>query len=332
MQSQQQPSRPGRRILLGAMLAAVAVTLLLIAHRQAIYDWWRLRGYQPSATVAQLAADDKLTDSARRVFYVNHPVVQAKAAFAKSCPKGNKETAVLGCYIPDQHGVYVLKVTDPRLSGIEQVTAAHELLHAEYDRLDSATRRQVDGWLQDYYDHGLSDQTIKDQLASYRKTEPHDLVNEMHSIFGTQVASLPADLENYYKRYFTDRSTITGYYQAYQAEFTSRLDRIKQDDAQLRSLKSRIEADETDLKTRQRQLEGRQAQLEAERRAGDIGAYNAGVPAYNALVDAYNAEVRTVQNLVNQYNQLVAARNAIALEEQQLTQAISSNVSPIGQQ
>lgn len=312
------------------LLAGVIAAVLILVEHQRVYDWARLLGYQPPDDVAQIAGDDELTGYAHRVFLVNHPLIEDKADFAQSCPNGDKETAVLGCYVPDQRGIYVLKVTDQRLAGIEQVTAAHELLHAAYDRLDSGERRQVDGWLNDFYRQGLHDQTVIDQINSYKKSEPHDVVNEMHSIFGTEVGNLPANLENYYRRYFNDRSKIARYYQDYEAEFSSRINQIKQDDARLASLKAQIEADEADLKTRQVELASRQAQLAAARRSGDVAAYNAGVPAYNALVDAYNAEVRTVQTLVNEYNQLVTERNAIALEEQQLTQDITTHVSPIG--
>lgn len=324
--------KSSRRFVLAVLLTGVVATLFIVLEHRAVYDWARLYGYQPPENIVKLANDDELTAGARRVFLVNHPQVQSKSAFAASCPNGNKETAVLGCYIPDQRGIYVLSVADPRLEGIEQVTAAHELLHAEYDRLGSSEKQRVNGWLQDYYEHGLNDPTIQKQLDSYKKTEPNDLVNEMHSIFGTEVADLPANLQQYYAQYFTNRSKVTGYYQTYEAEFASRISRIKQDDTQLATLKAQIKADEADLKTRQAQLEARQAQLVSDRRSGNVSAYNAGVSGYNALVDAYNAEVRTVQDLINQYNQLVAARNAIALEEQQLTQAISSQVSPINNQ
>ncbi|HEY5314230.1 MAG TPA: hypothetical protein VIK18_16980, partial [Pirellulales bacterium] len=73
------------------------------------------------------------------------------------------------------------------------------------------------------------------------------------------------------------------------------------------------------------------SQLVATRNSGDIAGYNAGVPAYNALVDAYNVEVQTVKNLVDQYNQIVAARNAVAFEEDQLANDLSTTAAPISQ-
>jgi len=320
------------RFVVGWLFFGVLAVLLILIEHQAIYDWLRLRDYKPPADIAALASDDELTLAAKKVFYVNHPLVQDKSDFAKSCPNGDKETAVLGCYTPNQRGIYVLSVTDDRLAGIEQVTAAHELLHAEYDRLTAGDKHEVNSMLMDYYRHDLQDETIKKQLDSYKKTEPNDLVNEMHSIFGTEVGGLPAPLEDYYKRYFTDRNKITAYYNDYEAEFTTRQLQIQQDDAQLKTWKAQITSLEADLKSRQAALQVQQSQLNSARSRGDIGTYNAGVPAYNSSVNAYNAEVRQLQDLINKYNALVAERNAIVLEEQQLTQDISSGVSPIGGQ
>jgi hypothetical protein len=329
--TQTQPTKSSRRFISAVLLfGLVAGIVILIGHQQ-VYDWLRLHNYHPSAEIAAIAARDDMTATAKHIFYVNHPAIQDKSAFAHSCPNGSKETAVLGCYIPNQRGVYVLSVTDPRLQGIEEVTAAHEMLHAAYDRLSDRGKQQVNGWLEDYY-KTLTDQTIRDQIDSYKKTEPNDLVNEMHSIFGTEASNLPANLENYYKRYFADRSKVVAQYSTYQAEFTSRQNQIKQDDAQLQSLKAQIQAAEADLKAKESQLAVSRQQLESYKSSGNAQAYNAAVPGYNALVDGYNAEVRQVHSLVDQYNSLVAERNAIALEEQQLVQDISSNAAPVGNQ
>ncbi|HET7320223.1 MAG TPA: hypothetical protein VFI84_01390 [Candidatus Saccharimonadales bacterium] len=323
--------KSSRRFISAVLLFGLVAGLVILFSHQAVYDWLRLYNYQAPSDIASIATSDDMTPSARRIFYVNHPVIEGKSTFASSCPNGSKETAVLGCYIPNQRGIYVLSVTDTRLQGIEEVTAAHEMLHAAYDRLGDREKQQVNGWLQDYYNN-LTDQTIKDQIDSYKKTEPNDLVNEMHSIFGSEVSSLPANLENYYKKYFMDRSKVTAQYAAYETEFTSRQAQIKQDDAQLQSLKAQINSLEADLRTKQADLSSQQQLLNSYKRSGNIQGYNAAVPGYNSLVDDYNAEVAEVRNLVAQYNRLVAERNAIALEEQQLVQDISSNISPIGNQ
>lgn len=315
--------------LVVVLVVLIGVLGLVSANRQSIHDWIKLRGYQAPASVAQLATDDTMTPYARRVFYVNAPQIDDKTTFAPECPSGTEQTVVLGCYKSDQAGITLLQVTDPRLQGVEQVTAAHETLHALYDRLSGAKRKQVDAWLTDYVSHQLHDQTILDQINSYKKSEPGQVVNEMHSIVGTEVADLPPVLESYYKQYFTDRAAIVHYYDAYQAEFTSRQDEVKQDDAELSALKSQIDGLEQDLQDEAGSLGSQHDQLDNLRRSGQIAAYNAGVPSYNAAVNGYNAQVAQLKDLIDRYNQLVSSRNAVALETQQLTSEITSQVQPI---
>jgi chromosome segregation ATPase len=298
---------------------------------QAILDWYKLENYTAPAEVAQLATDTTMTPYARKVFYVNAPALEGKVEF-KQCKIGGEQTIVLGCYHGNQNGIYVLNVTDPRLEGVEQVTSAHEMLHAAYDRLSSSERKKIDTQLRDYYNHQLTDERVRQTVENYRTFEPNELTNEMHSIFGTEVANLPAPLEQYYQRFFTDRSKVVAYAARYQAEFTTRQQAIKADDDKLTALKSQIDSLKADLTSREKQLDSDSARLQQLKAQGNVAAYNAGVPPFNASVNIYNAEVQQTRSLISQYNDLVARRNAIVLEAQQLTNEIDSNVAPISEQ
>lgn len=327
-----QPKKTHRLATLIGLLVWFAVIGGLFVNRQNIVDWWKLRNYHPPAAVAELATQDNLTDFGRKVFYVNYPVIHDKKTFASSCPNnGGEQTIILGCYHGVQNGIDLLSVSDNRLTGVVQVTAAHEMLHAAYDRLSSSDQKKVDAMLLDYYQHGLHDQRIMDTIDAYKKSEPKDIVNEMHSIFGTEIAQLPAGLEQYYKRYFNNRSVVAAFAAHYQEEFSSRQAAVKQDDIQLDALKTQIDSGEADLKTMQDQINSAQTQLEAKRSAGDIAGYNALVPTFNALVRQFNGEVTAVQDLINQYNKLVDERNAIAIEQQQLANDLSTKAIPVKQ-
>ncbi len=314
-----------KKVQLGIVVLLVGLASVALAKQQAILDWTSLRGYVPPATVAQLATNDTMTDSARRLFYVNHPIVTASDTFTKHCPAGGEKTVVLGCYEGSDNGIYIYNVTDARLDGVEQVTAAHEMLHAAYRRLSSGQRNKVDTLLSDYYAHGLNDQRIKDTIAAYRKSEPNDVVNEMHSVFGTEVPNLPAPLEQYYRQYFSDRSKVTAYTAKYQGEFASRQTQIEAYDTQLKTMKLQIENNEAQLSTRRKALDTQSAQLQTERSSGQIAQYNSSVPAYNQAVSSYNALLAETKSLVSQYNDIVATRNKIALEEQQLVSELSAS-------
>jgi hypothetical protein len=313
-----------RRLLLSIvlLLVLVAAIVLLLVKQQWVRDELRLLSYDPPADVAQLATDDQLTEQATRLFYVNRPDIVAKTDFRKYC-EGSEQTIVLGCYHGPDRGIYILKIVDDsRLDGVMQVTAAHEMLHAAYGRLSGDEKRQVDGWLMDYYKHNLTDERIQATMEAYKKTEPDALVDEMHSIFGTEVAKLPVQLENYYRRYFTDRSAVTSLAASYQAEFTSREQAIKNFDAQLTRLKGQIDANQADIATQAKQLTQLRANVDQARSSG-VQAYNAAVRTYNAAVDRYNTLVDSTKSLISQYNALVEQRNAIATEQQQLKNELS---------
>jgi hypothetical protein len=309
-------------LLAGAF--SVAVT-----HQRAIADFIQLRNYHAPATINAIATADTMTPKSRHIFYVNHPDINDKASFAKFCPSGTKEqTIVLGCYQSDQAGIFLLNVTDKRLNGVKEVTAAHEMLHAAYDRLSNKQRNDINAQLMAFYANGLTDERIKSTIDAYKKTEPKDVVNEMHSIFGTEVATLPPALEQYYKQYFINRSAVITLSSRYQSEFTTRKNQLAVDDLNLLSLKQKIELTENVLKIKQSDISAMQQRLLG-LRSSNVEAYNAGVAPYNAAVNDYNAQVQIVRDLVAQYNDLVSQRNAIAVEEDSLVKSLSADTQTI---
>lgn len=309
------------------LLLLLVVNVTVWFERENIADWWRLRSYSVPSDIQRLAADDTMTDYAKRLFYVNHPSLESKDDFNMHCGDKAEQTAVLGCYHGNRQGIYIYAVTDDRLAGVRQVTAAHEMLHQAYDRLSAKDRAHIDALLENYYTHDLTDQTIKDKLDSYRQQPGVVLVDEMHSIFGTEIRNLPPELEQYYKRYFTDRSKIVDYRDAYQAEFTRRETAVKQYDAQLATLQQQITADKASLQSKMDYLNSKEAEINQDAANHDQSAYQAAVQAYNATVTDYNALLTTTKKLINTYNDIVNQRNAIALQEQQLQQALDSRLA-----
>jgi len=314
----------------GGLLFALLIILILAAvtalNKQAIEDWWRLRQYNPPTAIVQLANQNTMTDYGRKLFYINKPEVASKIDFSKRCLNRDKEqTIVLGCYHGIQNGIYVLRVDDERLDGVEQVTAAHEMLHAAYDRLGSSERAKVDDMLDDYYKNGLKDERIKNVIDLYKKTEPNDLVNEMHSIFGTEISSLPVNLEQYYSQYFTKRSTIVNYANTYRVAFLKLQNQVKDYDSQLTTQKTQIDNLQADLKSQLGVINTRQQAMNSIRSTNPV-AYNAIVNDYNRLVREYNQGVSDLQGQIVTYNELVVARNAVAVQEEQLVNALRADV------
>lgn len=318
-----------RRILPYLLLVLLLVTGGLVWwNRDYLHDSLVLRGYDPPAQIATLADHVVMTDYAVRLFYVNKPQLEDKVAFNEACRDLGEEAAVLGCYKGNRGGIYVYDVNDPRLNGIEEVTAAHEMLHQAYDRLDGKAKERIDGLLQNYYKSELADESVKNKLAIYEADDRSDLLNEMHSIFGTEIKNLPAELEDYYKQYFSDRSKVLSYRDASQAEFDKYRNQIAEYDRRLGELKPAIDQMEQALKAEIAQLKATKAELETDLAAGRVQEYNAGVAPYNALVSAYNKDLIALNKKIEEYNKLVTERNAASVQVKALNEALDSSLTP----
>jgi hypothetical protein len=217
-------------------VSALLVLLLPVVgfwQRWNIYDKWQLRNYTPSSQVVSLANDASGNDTGRRLFYVNHPQLDTKEEFRKNCTTG-EQTIVLGCFVPFQ-GIFLQNINDERLTGVIQVTAAHEMLHAAYQRLSPSEKKRV-GALIDADFANLKDERIKSTIEDYKKAGA-DITNELHSILATEVRTLSPELENYYKNYFLDRSKVVDFSDKYEAAFTGRKAQVAAYDKQLADIK-----------------------------------------------------------------------------------------------
>lgn len=315
------------------MVGLIAAIALVWFNRLAVYDWVRLRGYNPPQAIAQLANDTTMTNSTQHIFYVNRPEIQDKTEFNSSCPNnGGEKTIILGCYRSAEMGIYLYSVTDPQLKGVMQVTAAHEALHAAYDRLSSEDKANVDKLLQDFYKNDLKDKRIISIIAAYQKSEPNDVINEMHSVFGTEITKLTPALETYYKRHFKDRQKIVAYAQKYQSTFTNQknkasilLKQIKSSEQRLSSLRTQIDNSESSLTNQYQSLLTSRKNSSAVEYNAKVDAYNAQVVAYKVLIGSYNQEV-------NHHNDLVSEYQNVTIETNQLYKKLDSRSATVSSQ
>lgn len=311
------------RRLLSLVSTTVLLLLVVVAllQREALFDTWRLHGYSAPAEISKLADETTMTSGARRLFYVYRPELNDRTAFNTNC-SGSEQTIVLGCYIKHQ-GIYLYNVSDSRLNGVIEVTAAHEMLHAQYDRLSGKERSRIDA-LTEQAARTVTDERFKQTIENYRQKDPSVVPNELHSILATEVRSLPPELETYYARYFSNRLAIVDMADKYKQAFTDRENEVASIDTQLQQLKKQIETLNSSLESQQTTLKNRYDDLQRQKQAGNTEEYNQGVPAYNQAVADYNAAVRQQRSLVTQYNDLVEKRNGLAVEENELIQALDS--------
>lgn len=304
-----------------------AVLAFMYFQRYALHDWWQLRGYNPSAEIVALADDTTMNDGARRVFYVYHPSIEPRENFNEHC--GDDElTIVLGCY-SSVGGIHIFDIDDERLYGIMQVTAAHEFLHAAYERLSDSERKKVDALTQKVYKN-LTDQRILDTIQAYRDRDASVVPNELHSILGTELEDLPDELEAHYARYFNDRSKIVAFSKSYESAFSSRKAEAKSYEAQLQSLKERIDSEKQYLENEYTRL-GNEANTitSLTSSSSTAGSVNERIAAYNVRVREYNNRAKAVSSQVDEYNGLYDEYKQVVLEQQDLFKSIDSRPQAI---
>lgn len=303
-----------------ALFVAVIGGWWVLNNQYVIRDWVALRGYDAPDYVVQYADDTAMSDHGRRIFYVTKPELNDQQQFNDNCSTPEK-TLVLGCYTGGR--IYVYSVDDDRLDGVEEVTAAHEMLHAAYARLSSGDKRDLDELLEKQMAQ-IDDPRIIELVDQYREDDPSVLANEMHSIFGTEVRDLLEELEEHYKQYFYDRQQVVAISESYEQVFVDISGQIKSLEQEISALKSQIEDQEASITVLQVEIDSEGARLEELRETGDIPGYNAGVPGYNAMVADYNAQVDNYKVLIVKHNDKVEERNQLATTQNELVHSLDS--------
>lgn len=221
------------------MLLALGFVWLFFNYQHVI-DQVVVSQFKPSGEVSKVADEVQFTEKGKFLYLAAQPQLSDRDEFNKNCEKKAEQTVVLGCYLGPQH-LYIYNITDPRLSGVRQVTAAHETLHVAYDRLSYVEKKNVNKIIKAALP-GVqkAEPDLAARLEIYDKIEPGERDNELHSILGTEAVTLPADLEKYYSQYFTNRSAITTYAAQYDKVFEDVKNQQNQLVAELDNLASEI--------------------------------------------------------------------------------------------
>lgn len=305
-------------LVISACLIGAALWVLL--NRQFVQDTITNATFKPTSEVASLADQTKLTGIGKFTFYATSPEVLGQDAFNNSCPRRELNSPILGCYTSADR-IYIYNVSDPRLEGMKEVTAVHEMLHAVWQRKSPDEQKALEAKLRQAYEQ-RADDDLKKRMEYYERTEPGEFINELHSILGTEVNSLGNDLESYYNAYFS-RSAVLAFHDQYSSTYkqlTGRADQLvslmtelgKTIDTKSKSYSSESAAfsqqintfntraanggfsSQSQFNTERAQLVARSAQLEALR--DDI---NNSIEIYNG----YYAEYQQISKQVEGLNQ-----------------------------
>lgn len=276
-----------------ARIMTFLVTIILLSglvvafiNRFWIYDQIMISRFPPSAAAQQLASATTMTPAAMTMFYGARSDLADADNFKQHCSGEEARTIILGCYVTGQ--IYILNVNDERIRDVEEVTAAHEMLHVVYERLDDGEREKLNALLETAYQH-VKDPRLEELMASYAESEPTEHYNELHSILGTEYDNLGPGLEAHYAEFLQSRATVTAMAHSYQAVF----DNLKQQQ-------------ETLIKELQQlaQLIDRQTQ-----------SYNDELAAFNADVDDFNVRASAGNG---SYSELTRERNQLIAQQERL--------------
>lgn len=288
-------------------------------------DMYAASRYQPTEQVASIRDNLKLTDEGGTLLYASAPSIKGGQDFNSACESTERTQAILGCY--SVRKIYLFDITNQQLAGAEEVTAAHEMLHAAYDRLNFIKRPTVDALLQQEYEKIKNDAEISKLVAYYEKAEPGAIDNELHSIIGTTIADLPPALERYYGRYFTDRQVVVAMNQSYNAVFQKVNEQSKQLASQINALKPQIESELKQYQADLQQLNDDVATFNSQAKSGGFktqSAFNAARQALVGRVTAMNERRDRINADVAAYNALVTEQNKLSVQVDQLNSSINA--------
>ena len=308
--------------------ALIIGSVWLWTQRQYVVDAIQYHQYTPTQAVREVAADAGLTDDALFTFYATHPAVESSEAFNQHCERREADSPILGCYSANR--IYIFDVTDERLNGIKVVTAAHELLHAEYDRLPDAEKRRLQTLLEKVYKSG-TDSALEARMKYYEKTEPGQAINELHSIIGTEFESIGPELEAHYAKYFEDRSALVRLQEQVESRFKSLSEEADQLVNEIEKLAFTINSDTAEYNRQIAELND--AVRSFNDRAGRTGGFTTQSEFQSGRQDLLTRSNdlstfrQRIQTNINQYKTLLAKLDTINAESASLNQSLDSALS-----
>ena len=317
-----------------ALLYAISAVMLIIAgvlvwvilNRQWLEDWWRGKDYQPVGEMLQIRDSLGLTERGEFLFRASTPKLAESDEFNATCrTTEDEEIAVLGCYT--DKNIYVYNITSAELDGIKELTTAHELLHAVWDRMSEEERDELATALRRVSDG--ADEHFQEELMTYDESQRQE---ELFVRAGTEIMNVPTELEKIYAEVFKDQDAVVAFYNKYIAVF--------------RAMEAEMDALEAEMSTVGAEIES--ASSEYEKRMGQL---NADIVSFNACAEVagcfktneefyarrggllaeqgeLSAMYDRINQLIDEYNGLVAKYNADVTKTNKLNQIMNSNSKP----
>ncbi len=299
-----------------------------IFNRQYIIDQSTVWSYKPSDEVSKIADDVGMSDLGKFYYYASRPKLDSTSNFNEECQRKEQGNAILGCYKDGR--IYIYDIDDQRLDGVKEVTAAHEMLHAAYDRLSESEKNRID-YLLGQEASKVSDESFTERMEYYSRNQPGQHYNELHSIIGTEFSDITPELEEYYKKYFNDRQKVVSLHGKYSGKF----DELRQGTD---SLKSQLEALSVKINNASQAYNNAVASLNSDisnfnsrAQSGDFSSQSEFDNERAALVGRMSKlkqDRANIDNLISQYETKRIEYNKLVDESNSLQQAMDSSLAP----
>lgn len=329
MSHTKQRSLRGHAAAIIAAAVSVLLALLLVINRQQVVDQLTVWQFHPTSEIQTLADRSGMGDRGRFYFYASQPSLEGADQFNQKCDRKEEATAILGCYTAGR--IYIYNVTNEMLDGIREVTAAHEMLHAAYERMSDGERSRINALVEDEYAKLRADSKFAERMAFYDRTEPGQRDNELHSIIGTEVADISPKLEVHYRAYFSDRSKVVALHEKYASVFEQLQNQADRLSNELTQLTDRIEKATAQYNA---DVERLNKDIESFNVRANSGAFVSEVAFQNertALTDraAQLESARTAVNgMIDEYNRLRDELISVAGQSDALNRSIDSSLVP----
>lgn len=318
-------------VILAALLVSGAG--IAYANRQHIQDLIAANQFTPTSDLQNVMDRVKFTGTADTIFRASQPTLDATQGFTEQCAEviHRESDQVVGCFTGSN--IHLFQISDQRLDGMVEVTAAHELLHAAFIRLSPAERATLTADLRREYERLSKTQPeLTERMSVYADLDEAAFANELHSVLGTEVADLSPKLESHYAKYFSSRSRVLALFDQYHSYF-SELDAQR---TQLRdqleilgpAITNRSAAYEAALAAYNSDVERFTARNERFEFSGDAGQFYAIRDELNARRERLEVDRIDLNAQISHYNELREQLLGLDATAEELIDSISSQSAP----
>ncbi|MBL3700351.1 hypothetical protein [Leucobacter luti] len=323
-----------RGLWIAFLIVLIGAVVVTVMNRQQIKDHFSAVAFEPSARVSEVLTSLRLSESGERVFLATHPTIDGSQHFNEQCAEvdHSEQGHVLGCFTHDR--IHLFDVSDDRVTGIVEVTAAHELLHATFARLGEGDRAALSAKLRQEYDELAEENPeLKERMSVYEHLSDTAFANELHSVLGTEVRELPGWLERHYEQWFKDRGAIVDGFASYHAVFVDLQQQAEDIRAEMTTLRADVEQRKIDYGAAVDQFNADAAEFSARNERFEFSDSPDEFERVRADLEWRRGELEvTLEQLqadIDRYNALRDQLTALSEVSSELDQQLNSDLAPV---